>query len=127
MLPKFRYITLPTGARAGQWRNTREEALQDAILADLAESDDEAPGGVQLDAMVHIQEGQPLTDRELWACANEVLEQHGPGAQRHIAERIGNLVLKADAPGALTWRSIASRVDQLLADQASKVRRPSRH
>lgn len=116
-MPKFRYITLPTGARAGHWRNTRAEALQDAILADLAEADEEAPEGVQIDAMVHIQEGEPLTDWELWACANEALEQHGLAVHRHIAKRIEALTNKADAAGVLTWKAIASRVKQLVAKQ----------
>jgi hypothetical protein len=31
----------------------------------------------------------PLSDRELWACANEVMRQHGDRAPLFVAERIG--------------------------------------
>ncbi|WP_076071692.1 DUF6961 family protein [Sphingomonas montana] len=55
----------------------------------------------------------PLTDWELWACAQQVLKQHGTQAQVHIAERIGSLALAGDIAGVETWKQIADRVDQL--------------
>lgn len=54
-----------------------------------------------------------LSDWELWACANEVLRQHGDEAPLHVAERIGALALAGDAAGVETWKAIAARVDQL--------------
>lgn len=54
-----------------------------------------------------------MADWELWACANEVLRQHGDGAPVFVAERIGALALSGDMEGVRTWRAIARRVDQL--------------
>ncbi len=50
---------------------------------------------------------------ELWACANEVLRQHGDKAAMHVAERLGAVALAGDAEGIVTWQAIARRVDQL--------------
>lgn len=55
-----------------------------------------------------------LNDRELWACANQVLENHGEGAPVFVAERIGALALAGDMEGIAAWKAIASRVDQLM-------------
>lgn len=54
-----------------------------------------------------------LSDRELWACATEVLRQHGDKAPVMVAERIVALALAGDAAGIETWKSIAARLDQL--------------
>lgn len=54
-----------------------------------------------------------MTDWELWACANEVLRQHGDGAPLFVAERIGAPALAGDMEGVRTWRAIARSVDQL--------------
>lgn len=54
-----------------------------------------------------------LPDWELWACADTVVRQHGPGAPRFVAERIGALVLAGDAAGVATWKAIAPRVHEL--------------
>lgn len=117
-MSRYRFITLPTGARCGQWRSTLAEALHDAVEADLAEYDMEAPEGIQLDLMVAIQEGEPISEKELWACAIHVWEQHGAEGYAHIAERIETLTLKADAAGVLTWKAIAERFDQLVGERA---------
>jgi len=96
------------------WRDTVREALEDAVNADCAEHDDEAPSGVRLDLMVQIQEETvAVSEWELWACAAEVLKQHGDNAPHHIAERIGALVLEGDMRGVAKWRSIALKLDQL--------------
>lgn len=55
-----------------------------------------------------------LSDRELWACANQVLESHGEKAPVFVAERIGALALAGDSDGIATWKAIASRLDQLM-------------
>ena len=54
-----------------------------------------------------------ISDRELWACAHQVLNHHGPDADRFIRERITALANAADAAGVEAWRAIAARVDQL--------------
>lgn len=115
-MSRYRFTTLPSGARHGPWRTTRREALEDALAADCAEADDAAEGGIQLDLMVIIEEETPahsISQAELWACATEVVKQHGDDAPRHIAERIGDLALKCDVAGVQTWKAIAGKVDQL--------------
>jgi len=56
-----------------------------------------------------------LSEWELWACANQVLQSHGEGAALHAAEQIGALVLEGDAEGVRTWQAIDSRIAQLSA------------
>lgn len=55
-----------------------------------------------------------LSDQELWAAANMVLQQHGDRAAVHVAERLGALGLAGDGAGVEVWRSIARRLDQLM-------------
>lgn len=57
----------------------------------------------------------PLSDWELWACANTVLEAHGAQAPVHVAEQIGALALKGDDEGIRTWQEIAKRIAELEA------------
>lgn len=45
-----------------------------------------------------------LSEWELWACANRVLQTHGEEAALHAAEQIGALVLQGDAEGVRTGR-----------------------
>jgi hypothetical protein len=54
-----------------------------------------------------------ISDRELWACANQVLQQHGDRAPVFVAERIGALALAGDEAGVAAWRAIATRMDRL--------------
>lgn len=54
-----------------------------------------------------------ISDLELWACAAQVLKQHGAFANAHIAERVTSLAKAGDARGVATWRAIADRIDQL--------------
>lgn len=56
-----------------------------------------------------------LTDWELWACANQVLQTHGEDSALHVAEQIGALARAGDAEGARTWQAIAARIAQLSA------------
>jgi len=58
----------------------------------------------------------PLSEWELWACANQVLTAHGEKATLHVAEQLGALALKGDAEGIATWQEIARRIEQLLAN-----------
>jgi hypothetical protein len=56
-----------------------------------------------------------LSEWELWACANRVLQTYGDDAALHAAEQIGALVLEGDAKGVRTWQAIAERIAQLAA------------
>lgn len=60
-----------------------------------------------------------LSDRELWACANQVLESHGEKAPVFVAERIGALALAGDMDGIANWKAIARRLDQLINPKSS--------
>ena len=60
-----------------------------------------------------------LSDRELWACANEVLRQYGDEAPVRVAERIGALALAGDAAGVEVWWGIARRLEQLSRSPAA--------
>lgn len=57
----------------------------------------------------------PLSDWELWACANTVLKAHGEQAAFHVAEQLGALALKGDDEGIRTWQEIAKPIEQLQA------------
>jgi hypothetical protein len=56
----------------------------------------------------------PLSDWELWACAQQVIKQHGAKAPMHVAARLGELATAGDMAGVDTWKAIAERVDQLM-------------
>ena len=55
----------------------------------------------------------PISDRKLWACANEVLRQHGDRAAEFVAETVAALAACDDRKGVNTWIAIADRIDQL--------------
>lgn len=55
-----------------------------------------------------------LTDWEIWACAQQVIKQHGAKAPRYVATRIAKLAVMNDHDGIETWKAIAARVDQLM-------------
>lgn len=57
-----------------------------------------------------------ITDRELWACANTLIAQHGDRVDAVIAERVAALAVAGDEAGVRTWRAIADRVDGLRCD-----------
>lgn len=54
-----------------------------------------------------------ISDWELWACASQVLRQHGDRADEHIASRVIELALAGDEEGVLVWKAIAARLDRL--------------
>ena len=60
-----------------------------------------------------------LSGWELWACANEVIRQHGLDAPIFAAMRADDLLEKGDLDGARNWRLIVKRVNELLADPGS--------
>lgn len=64
-----------------------------------------------------------LSDWELWACANQVLQTHGEDSPRYVAEQIGTLALDGDTNGIAAWQEIAWRLSQLAGlDTASTAR-----
>lgn len=54
-----------------------------------------------------------IPDRELWACARQVINHHGSDVDRYIASRVKALTEAGDAAGVAAWRAIADRVDRL--------------
>ena len=54
-----------------------------------------------------------ISDRELWACANLVLNHHGPDVDGFIGERLSVLAAAENKAGVKTWSAIADRVTQL--------------
>ena len=61
-----------------------------------------------------------LSDWELWACANHVLQTHGDKAPLYVAEQIGALALAGEEAGIRTWQAIAERIVQLSVKRRSK-------
>jgi len=57
-----------------------------------------------------------VSDWELWACANEMIRQHGTDAPIQIAMKADKLLWEGDLQGVATWRLIIDRANQLLAD-----------
>ena len=54
-----------------------------------------------------------LPDREIWACALQVLETHDRDAERFVAERLGACALAGDQAGLAVWKRIARRIDEI--------------
>ena len=61
-----------------------------------------------------------LSDWELWACANHVLQTHGDKAPLYVAEQIGALALDGNDAGIRTWQAIAERIVQLSSNASDK-------
>lgn len=62
-----------------------------------------------------------LSEWELWACANEAIQQHGLDAPIIAALRADELFEQGDDAGAATWRAIVKRINELLAAPAGKA------
>mgnify|MGYP003580905253 CR=1 FL=1 len=56
-----------------------------------------------------------LSEWELWACANRLVELHGDEAPIFAAMRIDALTDADDEAGAANWRAILARVENLMA------------
>lgn len=63
-----------------------------------------------------------LSDRELWACANEVLKTHGNKSALFVTEQIGALFLAEVEDGIKPWQAIARRIAELSSDQVPPSR-----
>ena len=55
-----------------------------------------------------------MTDWEIWACAQQVIKQHGAKAPVQVAAMIGEMAAAGDFDGVQTWQAIAAKVDQLM-------------
>ena len=62
-----------------------------------------------------------LTDWELWAVANQTLEERGEDASGFAASRIEALALAGNAAGVVVWKEIARRVAELRAGPPEKL------
>ena len=60
-----------------------------------------------------------LSEWELWACANEAIRQDGLDAPIHAAMRADELFEQGDDAGAVTWRLIVHRINELLVDRST--------
>jgi hypothetical protein len=74
-----------------------------------------------LDEQVVPDEDMPLTDWELWACAQRIITERGAEAPLHVALRIAELAMAGDHEGVCTWQAIAERIDQLMDYQSGRV------
>lgn len=54
-----------------------------------------------------------IDERELWACANTLLLQHGSAAWLFAAKRAEDLLDAGDFRGNTTFLAIADRIQQL--------------
>lgn len=62
-----------------------------------------------------------ITEWELWACANHLINQHGENAAMEAAMRADELLAEDDLQGMRTFQAIARRIDQLLANPSGSV------
>lgn len=56
-----------------------------------------------------------ISEWEIWACANELVRQHGRDAPIHAAMRADALFEQGEYEGARTWRMIVNRAHALVA------------
>lgn len=54
-----------------------------------------------------------IAEWELWACAHEMIRQHGADAGIYAAMRADELFEAGDNDGAVTWRMIVQRINRL--------------
>ena len=54
-----------------------------------------------------------IGEKEIWACALQVMRTHGDGAALHAAMRADELLLAGDHEGSSTWIRIMKRVEAL--------------
>ncbi len=57
-----------------------------------------------------------LSEWEMWACAQEMLRQHGLDAPIHAAMKADALLERGDRHGAAIWRLIVHRTVELLKE-----------
>jgi len=54
-----------------------------------------------------------IQDKEIWACANQVLRQYGDAAWFHATQRADELFAAGDREGQSVWLRILRRIEQL--------------
>jgi hypothetical protein len=54
-----------------------------------------------------------IEDREIWACANQIMQQYGEDAWFHAAQRADGLLSAGDDEGHRTWRRILAWIEAL--------------
>lgn len=54
-----------------------------------------------------------ISEREIWACAHEVIRRYGDAAAFHAAQRADTLLEKSDIAGQRTWLRILRCINQL--------------
>lgn len=57
----------------------------------------------------------PISDREIWACANHILIHHSEGAALYAAQRADALLAQGDMEGRRTWLRILKCIGALEA------------
>ena len=67
----------------------------------------------------NVSRSQPTSEQETWACAFEMVRQHGDKASLYIAQRVGTLVLQGDLSDVERWRAVATKVHKLTAGPRS--------
>lgn len=58
-----------------------------------------------------------ISDWELWACAQEVLTQHGADAHAFVERRLSELAEAGDEAGVWTWFAIDERLKKLVDEE----------
>jgi len=54
-----------------------------------------------------------IDEREVWACAHQVMRQYGDVAWFHAAQRADDLLEANDQEGHRTWVRILKRIEEL--------------
>ena len=52
----------------------------------------------------------PISERELWACAQKIINRHGRDAEWHAAVRADELLSDGDLDGQRVWKAILARI-----------------
>jgi hypothetical protein len=62
-----------------------------------------------------------ISDWELWACAQEMIRQHGADAAVHAAMKADALQFEGEQEGAAIWQRIVHRISRLAAGPAGPL------
>ncbi|ATE65514.1 DUF6961 family protein [Rhizorhabdus dicambivorans] len=54
-----------------------------------------------------------IEEREIWACAHQVMRQYSDVAWFHAAQRADELLAGGDQEGCRTWTRILKRIEEL--------------
>lgn len=65
------------------------------------------------------REAIPISDREIWACANHVLIHHSEGAALYAAGRADELLAQGEMEGRRTWLRILKCIRALEAEPSA--------